>query len=77
MICHECTCFLSAPCGACENCVHPDYPECENDCQECEDHFCAWCDVELTDDEFDLCDDCMLEEQAAADAYDLMYDEGE
>lgn len=39
--------------------------------------ICAWCDVELAVDEFDLCDDCMLEEQAAADAYDLMYDEGE
>lgn len=39
---HGCSCHISAPCGACENCQHPDgdyADECLNDCQECEtDH---------------------------------------
>lgn len=36
--CHDCSCHISAPCGACENCGHWDHPDCENDCQDCEDH---------------------------------------
>lgn len=34
--CHDCSCHINPPCGKCENCVHIDYPECPNDCQECE-----------------------------------------
>ncbi|MFC5930893.1 hypothetical protein D6T64_11930 [Cryobacterium melibiosiphilum] len=36
---HGCSCHLSAPCGACENCKHPagDFAdECPNDCQDCD-----------------------------------------
>jgi len=35
---HNCSCHLGAPCGRCENCAHIDHPECENDCQTCEEH---------------------------------------
>lgn len=40
-LCHECSCHLNPPCGACENCNHAsgDITDCPNDCQECEvDH---------------------------------------
>ena len=36
--CHDCSCHISPPCGRCVECKHVDYPECENDCQDCEDH---------------------------------------
>lgn len=35
---HDCSCYFNPPCGACENCKHADHPECENDCQTCEEH---------------------------------------
>lgn len=38
MACHECSCHISPPCGQCENCKHWDAPDCENDCQGCEEH---------------------------------------
>lgn len=34
--CHSCRCFISPPCNACVACTHIDYPDCPNDCQECE-----------------------------------------
>lgn len=34
--CHPCSCHLSPPCGACENCTHPDDVCPEGDCQNCE-----------------------------------------
>lgn len=36
--CHGCSCHINPPCGACENCVHWDIDDCENDCQTCTDH---------------------------------------
>ena len=35
--CHECSCHINPPCGACENCKHWDEPDCDNDCQDCEE----------------------------------------
>lgn len=35
--CHDCSCHVHPPCSACESCVHIDYPECPNDCQDCEE----------------------------------------
>lgn len=35
---HNCSCHISPPCWACFECRHWDHPECENDCQTCEDH---------------------------------------
>lgn len=40
---HNCSCHISAPCGACERCRHWDaeargITDCPNDCQECEEH---------------------------------------
>lgn len=36
--CHDCSCHINPPCGRCVECKHWDYPDCENDCQDCEDH---------------------------------------
>jgi hypothetical protein len=36
--CHDCSCHINPPCGRCVECKHVDYPDCENDCQDCEDH---------------------------------------
>ena len=35
---HECSCHISAPCNNCVSCKHPFDPDCDNDCQDCEEN---------------------------------------
>ena len=35
--CHDCSCHINPPCGACINCPHWNEPDCDKDCQECEE----------------------------------------